>query len=471
MAVAQPVAAAQNADQNRIVVLTNLERRKAALPPLKLRSELALAAQRHAEDMARRGYFDHVSPEGVQFDARAAQAGYRGQALGENIAMGGRDAAATMAMWMSSEGHRQNILDPDAREIGVGIAGRDRRAVMVLGRTQSASTLVLGNEEPTSASLQVEVAVAPATPATEMRLSENGTQWTEWRPFAATTSHRFAAGAGRRVLRVELRSGASSIPGAEDEILISGGPVQAVPIVFPMLGEARWTDTFGAPRDGGRRQHIGQDLMAEKMRPLLAAFDGVWDGMAVVAADGTRAVYIHINNDTPGSDDGQGGHVYAEAPGIWPGVRVLAGQFIAYNGDSGNAEETAPHLHFELWLPGVGVVNPAESLRQARVVAVPVHVPERPELLPQPGQIRWDAEVRQVDEARRVLIVDLAGTVSPDGKAEGAMRFTRRFVRLADLDVTPKPGDFIAVLGPEPPAGQAMLAAGVMVLRSRPSLK
>ena len=49
-----------------------------------------------------------------------------------------------------------------------------------------------------------------------------------------------------------------------------------VPMIFPVLGPCRWSDTWGAPRGGGTRQHQGQDLPAPKMRPLLACFDGVW---------------------------------------------------------------------------------------------------------------------------------------------------------------------------------------------------
>jgi hypothetical protein len=141
-----------------------------------------------------------------------------------------------------------------------------------------------------------------------------------------------------------------------------------VPILFPMEHRISWEGTFGAARSGGRT-HAGNDLMAPKMTPLLAVVDGTLDWMNFTGKlssynnqpyynlllrgdDGNDYFYIHINNDTPGTDDGIGGPQYAYAPGMQNGTRVHAGDVIAYVGDSGNAEDTASHLHFEIHLGG-----------------------------------------------------------------------------------------------------------------------
>jgi murein DD-endopeptidase MepM/ murein hydrolase activator NlpD len=149
------------------------------------------------------------------------------------------------------------------------------------------------------------------------------------------------------------------------------------PITFPVEGKVSFVDTFGAPRSGGRT-HAGQDIMAPKMAKALAAADGVvsalrhdssglsGNSLTITGDDGWKYVYIHLNNDRPGTDDGANLYDQAFGPGIRRGVRVTAGQHVGYVGDSGNAEDTAPHLHFEMHAPDGTVINPYISLMNAQ---------------------------------------------------------------------------------------------------------
>ncbi len=147
-------------------------------------------------------------------------------------------------------------------------------------------------------------------------------------------------------------------------------------IVFPVAGNVSYVDTFGAPRSGGRT-HEGQDLMGVKHTPVVAAVDGTitaltWstsglsgNSLTITDEDGWHYVYIHLNNDQFGTDDGSNVYGRAFADGIAKGQRVKAGEIIGYLGDSGNAEDAGSHLHFELRTPDNVAVNAYGTLLAA----------------------------------------------------------------------------------------------------------
>ena len=151
--------------------------------------------------------------------------------------------------------------------------------------------------------------------------------------------------------------------------------IKARTITFPTETSVTFSDDFGDGRSGGRT-HEGNDVMGKKMMPLYAAVDGTissinipeesW-GYAVTIRDADKWTYhyLHINNDTPGTDDGAGGEANAYAPGIARGVKVTKGQLIGWMGDSGNAESAGAHLHFEIRRPDGVAISPYLSLRGA----------------------------------------------------------------------------------------------------------
>lgn len=100
----------------------NDARRKAGASPLRSNALLDKAAQRHSEDMLARGYFAHENPEGKTVSERATAAGYGWRTIGENIAEGQFSVDEVMDTWLRSPGHRRNILDPDFKELGTGLA-------------------------------------------------------------------------------------------------------------------------------------------------------------------------------------------------------------------------------------------------------------------------------------------------------------------------------------------------------------
>lgn len=220
------------------------------------------------------------------------------------------------------------------------------------------------------------------------------------------------------------------------------GAMVDYPLTFPVAGTNSYSDSFWAARYNGT--HHAQDIMADKMVPVVAAASGVvyyvngtsnpnWTGgrcctLRIRHDDGWTSVYIHLNNDSPGTDDGVG---WGIAPGIEIGTRVEAGQHIGWVGDSGNAETTAPHLHFELHDPDGVHVNPYQALRAAQGVAPPpVAAPPAPELREAPDVGSLDAllggEVLRVGsrgEAVRQLQSFLNGAGYNAGPVDGVFGF------------------------------------------------
>lgn len=131
-----------------------------------------------------------------------------------------------------------------------------------------------------------------------------------------------------------------------------------------------FSSTFGAARSGGRR-HQGNDLMAPKLTPVFAAAPGivtiVSDGptsgryLVIEHAGGWSTWYMHLNNDERGADRGRVDWSMTLTPGIEVGASVTGGQQVAFSGDSGNAEGTGAHTHFELHRDG-RAVNPFRHL-------------------------------------------------------------------------------------------------------------
>jgi uncharacterized protein YkwD len=101
----------------------NALRAAAGAPPLAADARLDLAAQRHAEDMLARSYYDHRTPEGHGPRERLEAAGVtHASRLGENIARGQTSVEEVLAAWRRSRDHRRNLLHPGFTRLGVGMA-------------------------------------------------------------------------------------------------------------------------------------------------------------------------------------------------------------------------------------------------------------------------------------------------------------------------------------------------------------
>ena len=115
---------ATNTTGEEIVVRTNTERQKLSLPVLSRNAALMNAAQLQANQMAGLNKMAHDLP-GASFPSLSSRldfVGYRMSASGENVAEGYPSPAAVVAGWMTSPGHRENIVSSHYTQMGAGVA-------------------------------------------------------------------------------------------------------------------------------------------------------------------------------------------------------------------------------------------------------------------------------------------------------------------------------------------------------------
>ena len=126
--------------------------------------------------------------------------------------------------------------------------------------------------------------------------------------------------------------------------------------VFPVdpAGKPKFSDTWGAPRSGGRT-HEGTDIFAPEDTPVLAVEDGK------VSASSTKLGGLNVQLDTADGTRYYYAHLSGVAGSGWP-RQVKAGEVIGYVGHTGDAQNTPPHLHFGIYPAGGGAVDPYDAL-------------------------------------------------------------------------------------------------------------
>lgn len=135
---------------------------------------LAEAARRKAEDMAARGYFAHVDPDGRQPWYWLNQVGYRYSYAGENLAVNFTDSKAVERAWMNSPTHRANILKPEYTRIGIGTAEGEYKGKKTMFVVQYFAT-PRTTATPAPRVAQAAVSAQEASPETQVLGVEVGT--------------------------------------------------------------------------------------------------------------------------------------------------------------------------------------------------------------------------------------------------------------------------------------------------------
>lgn len=151
---------------------TNEARRKNGLNELRYNPILDQAAQSKADDMAKRNYWSHNTPDGKEPWTFIDNSGYQYYKAAENLAYGFTTSEAAIVGWMNSPSHRANVLDRDLVEVGFGIInvenfqnkGNETVVVAMYGLPPPADDsqpIIAGVQKPSSPSLPVTA--APAT--------------------------------------------------------------------------------------------------------------------------------------------------------------------------------------------------------------------------------------------------------------------------------------------------------------------
>ena len=210
----------------RLAEVTNIERVRQGLAPLKVNDRLSIAAAAHAKDMARRGYFEHVGPGGKGFRERLELFGYLDwRSVAENIAAGLHTPSGAVTSWLNSPTHRANLLNASFSEIGVGYyesAGSEwkRYWVQDFGTRLGYYPVIVNNEAPRANTIDVRLYLHGEGWAEKMRLSNDRVRWTPWEPFSPTRNWQLQPGSGRRTVYAQI-SGDSGVFSSHDSIMLA----------------------------------------------------------------------------------------------------------------------------------------------------------------------------------------------------------------------------------------------------------
>jgi murein DD-endopeptidase MepM/ murein hydrolase activator NlpD len=252
-----------------------------------------------------------------------------------------------------------DVLSRAARDDAAAVGNvRERRARLEgfrrrleAARTEAGRSL----ERAAAEQARIEELLAVRTRAVAAAREEIGTALAEERARQRrlAAERRAKAEAAREAQgQVEAQTNAnapspSASPGATAPSAAPSGST-----VFPVAGAARFSDDFLAPRPGGR-YHEGIDIFSPRGTPIVAVADGTLSQVGssgisgnrlwLRAGDGTSYFYAHLDGFSPAAREG---------------ASVSAGTVVGYNGDTGDARGTSPHLHFEIHPGGGGPVRP-----------------------------------------------------------------------------------------------------------------
>ena len=303
-------------DENQTVYLTNLERRAQGLPPLRWNRELTLSARWHSYDFVEylmnwnSNPCGHVDSDGGNFSTRAADYGYQDFANAENVYCGYPYYPPEQAVsgWMDSEGHRNNILNPDSTEIGLGIYKRASNNwtmyTQVFG-VASIPQIVVENEKPFTTTPTVNVYQGSNRGSGEMtQMGQAGSQMlsnnacfnsASWQSYRAEQPWALASGTGWRQVysRVMDRLGRTVL---SNDTIYLGSSIPSGELNLNMLSQTQPSvKIYGLNGLGFTKMQFSPGWIADDSNPHFAAMGGTLVLDTDAAAVGGTAARLSSN--------------------------------------------------------------------------------------------------------------------------------------------------------------------------------
>ena len=306
---------------HQLVRLTNVERANNGLAPLKAASELMDSAQYHSDWMASHNCFSHNCPGEPYWVTRIESAGYVNWVLlGENIARGYSSANGAVQAWMNStEGHRENMLNPDFREAGGGYAYSSTSYwTMDYGARNDSQgnpvyPAVINGEAWSTTSLQVQLYVYGQGWAQEMSFSNDGVTWSPWEPYSCNKAWPLSAGGGSPAVvhaRIRRISPVLQVLESADDIHLE-----------PHLTVTPSTMVFLWPKDSPDMVPAEYRMIIDTFGDWTAVPDQDWIKLSEPAGTGQATVNVHLEGFPTGVET-HTGTITVEAGGMSAQVQV-----------------------------------------------------------------------------------------------------------------------------------------------------
>jgi hypothetical protein len=202
-----------------------------------MHEDLERSAAEHSQNMAMHDFFGHQGMDRSSPWDRIEAVGYdTWTLLAENVAGGYATPQEVVEAWLDSPDHRANMLNADLREAGAGYFfeaedtypgeawGYQHYWTLNMGARWDAYPVVIEREAYSTTNRLVSLYLYGADWAVEMRLSNDGIDWTQWQSFRTSLAWELSPGNGAKRVYVQLRDAQGTFLSSEDEILLQEPP-------------------------------------------------------------------------------------------------------------------------------------------------------------------------------------------------------------------------------------------------------